>query len=173
MCQGAEVGQAGGARAEGVLAVGVCSRLPPAARAVPLTSEGREQDDRRNKRSRPTGLRDPRTDSWDGGQPVAPPGVGVASLPFASEIVFPTAGHMAGLNLGGRNRPYGFKASFNRTFRVDDGPTGWWVTPYQVGIDQGPVMLMIENYRTGLVWDIARRCPYVVAGLRRAGFRGG
>jgi hypothetical protein len=32
---------------------------------------------------------------------------------------------------------------------------------------------MIENYRTGLIWDIMRRSPYVLAGLRRAGFRGG
>jgi hypothetical protein len=101
------------------------------------------------------------------------PWVVVASLPFAPEIVIPTARHLAGLNLGGRDRPYGFKASFNRTFRVDDSPTGWWVTPYQFGIDQGPVVLMIENYRTGLIWDIARRCPYIVAGLRRAGFTGG
>ena len=49
----------------------------------------------------------------------------------------------------------------------------WWVTPYQFGIDQGPVALMIENYRTGLIWDLTRRCPYFVAGLRRAGFTGG
>jgi len=35
------------------------------------------------------------------------------------------------------------------------------------------VVLMIENYRSGLVWDIMRRCPYLVAGLRRAGFTGG
>jgi len=39
-------------------------------------------------------------------------------------------------------------------------------------IDQGPVALMIENYRTGLIWEIMRRCPYVKVGLRRAGFRG-
>jgi hypothetical protein len=32
---------------------------------------------------------------------------------------------------------------------------------------------MIENYRTGMIWDITRRCPYFVAGLRRAGFTGG
>ena len=32
---------------------------------------------------------------------------------------------------------------------------------------------MIENYRTGLVWRVMRQNPYVVAGLRRAGFRGG
>ena len=43
---------------------------------------------------------------------------------------------------------YGFKPSFNQTFAVDDSPTGWWVSPYHFGIDQGPVVLMIENYRT-------------------------
>ena len=32
---------------------------------------------------------------------------------------------------------------------------------------------MIENHLSGLVWDVFRRSPYVVAGLRRAGFRGG
>jgi hypothetical protein len=41
--------------------------------------------------------------------------------------------------------------------------------PYHFGIDQGPVVLMIENYRSGLIWDIMRRCPAVIAGLRRAG----
>ncbi len=53
------------------------------------------------------------------------PWVVVASLPFAPEIVIPAIRHLAGLKLGGRDRPYGFKASFNRTFRVDDSPTGW------------------------------------------------
>jgi hypothetical protein len=101
------------------------------------------------------------------------PWVVVASLPFAPEIVIPTARKLAGMNLGGLDRPYGFRCSFNRTFRVDNSPTGWWVTPYQFGIDQGPVVLMIENYRTGLIWDLMRRCPPVVTGLRRAGFTGG
>ena len=50
---------------------------------------------------------------------------------------------------------------------------GWWMSPYFFGIDQGPVVLMIENYRTGLIWDIMRRCPALLAGLRRAGFAGG
>jgi hypothetical protein len=97
----------------------------------------------------------------------------VASLPFAPEIVIPTARSLAGVKLGGHHRPYGFRCSFNRTFRVDDSPTGWWVTPYQFGIDQGPVVLMIENYRSGLIWGLMRRCPPVVAGLGRAGFTGG
>jgi hypothetical protein len=32
---------------------------------------------------------------------------------------------------------------------------------------------MIENYRSRLIWNIMRRSPYVVAGLKRAGFKGG
>jgi len=100
------------------------------------------------------------------------PWVVVGSLPFAPEIVIPTIGAMARLDLGATDR-YGFKASFNKTYTIADSPTGWWVTPDHFGIDQGPVALMIENYRTGLLWDIMRRSPYVTAGLRRAGFRGG
>ena len=34
-------------------------------------------------------------------------------------------------------------------------------------------MLMIENYRGGLLWRLMRSCPYIVTGLRRAGFDGG
>ena len=79
---------------------------------------------------------------------------------------------MARLDLGATRR-YGFQPSFNQTYEVPDSPTGWWVTRYHFGIDQGPVVLMIENYRTGLIWDVMRRCPYVKAGLRRAGFQGG
>jgi hypothetical protein len=100
------------------------------------------------------------------------PWVAVASLPFAPEIVVPTIRAMAALDLGMTKR-YGFKPSFNQTYAVPDSPTGWWVTPYHFGIDQGPVVLMIENHRTGLVWNIMRRSPYVAAGLRRAGFQGG
>jgi hypothetical protein len=101
------------------------------------------------------------------------PWVVLASLPFAPEVVVPTVCHLAGLKLGGQDRRYGFKPSFNETFRVDDSPIGWWVTPYYFGVDQGPVPLMIENYRSGLIWNVMRRCPYLVAGLRRAGFKGG
>jgi hypothetical protein len=93
------------------------------------------------------------------------PWVAVASLPFAPEIVLPTVRAMARLDLGMTKR-YGFKPSFNQTYEVPDSPTGWWVTPYHFGVDQGPVVLMIENYRTGLIWNIMRRCPYIADGLR-------
>lgn len=100
------------------------------------------------------------------------PWVVVASLPFAPEIVIPTVWNFARMPLG-MTRLYGFKPSFNRTFTVEDSDPGWWVSPYHFGIDQGPVVLMIENYRTGLLWNIMRRCQPIVAGLRRAGFTGG
>ena len=95
----------------------------------------------------------------------------VASLPFAPEIVVPTARNFARMDLG-MTRLYGFKPSFNLTFPHADGTTGW-VTPFHFGIDQGPVVLMIENYRTELLWKIMRRCAPIVTGLRRAGFSGG
>jgi hypothetical protein len=95
----------------------------------------------------------------------------VASLPFAPEIVLPTVRYYEALDLG-MLKPYGFKATFNMTF-PGDGDLAMWVTPYHFGIDQGPVALMIENYRTGYIWEQARRCPIITRGLRRAGFRGG
>ncbi|MBB3148689.1 hypothetical protein FHS21_005137 [Phyllobacterium trifolii] len=100
------------------------------------------------------------------------PWVVVASLPFAPEIVVPTIRNFGRMNIG-MKRLYGFKPSFNPTYAVNDNPTGWWVSPHHFGIDQGPVVLMIENYRSGLLWNIMRRCKPVVTGLRRAGFSGG
>jgi len=97
----------------------------------------------------------------------------VASLPFAPGIVLPAIDHLVhevGLKMGD---PYGFKATFNPTCPArSDNPYGW-VSPWHYGINQGPINLMIENYRTGLVWRLMRSCPYVVTGLRRAGFTGG
>ncbi|MBX5222206.1 hypothetical protein HJC04_18045 [Rhizobium sp. NLR8a] len=100
------------------------------------------------------------------------PWVVIASLPFAPEIVIPTVRNFARMNLG-MTRLYGFKPSFNQTYTLENGDGGSWVSPYHFGIDQGPVVLMIENYRTGLLWNIMRRCAPLVVGLRRAGFSGG
>jgi hypothetical protein len=95
----------------------------------------------------------------------------VASLPFAPEIVLPTIRRFDQMDLG-MLRPYGFKATFNPTFTVEGSDRGW-VSPWHFGIDQGPIILMIENYRSGLIWSLTRRCPAIVTGLRRAGFSGG
>jgi hypothetical protein len=97
----------------------------------------------------------------------------VTSLPFAPEIVVPSIRYYREkLELHVAN-PYGFKATFNPTF-PERGQSKWgWVSPHHYGINQGPIVIMIENDRTELVWNLMRSCPYVVAGLRRAGFKGG
>jgi hypothetical protein len=96
----------------------------------------------------------------------------VTSLPFAPEIVLPAIRHFDSLQLRVDNQ-YGYKATFNPTFQNSVGAERGWVSPYHYGINQGPIVLMIENYRTGLVWQLMRRSPQLVRGLRRAGFGGG
>jgi len=68
---------------------------------------------------------------------------------------------------------YGFKCSFNPTFRAGAESDRGWVASGYYGLDQGPIVLMIENHRTGFFWDLIRRCPYISAGLRKAGFKNG
>jgi hypothetical protein len=75
---------------------------------------------------------------------------------------------------------YGYVDALNPTLSVDVPVhhgrvvpgVGWFDTDC-LGIDQGPILAMIENHRTGLVWRVMRRNPHVVRGLRRAGFTGG
>ncbi|MBA3755297.1 MAG: hypothetical protein H0X02_03295 [Nitrosomonas sp.] len=97
----------------------------------------------------------------------------VASLPFAHEIVLPTLDfciHQVKLT---NSNPYGFKATFNPTYPIkSDSPYGW-VSPWHYGINQGPIVLKIENYRTGFVWQLMRNCSYIINGLQRASFGGG
>ena len=96
-----------------------------------------------------------------------------ASLPFAPEIVLPALDYcIHDIKLTESNR-YGFKASFNPTYPTEHGHPHGWVSPWHFGLNEGPTVLMVENYRSGLLWQLMRECPYVVDGLRRAGFTGG
>lgn len=96
----------------------------------------------------------------------------VASLPFAPEIVLPTITDFLRYHRSSDHR-YGFKATFNPTFPDPEGVANGWVSPWHFGINEGPIVTMIENYKSGLVWQLMRGCPYLVAGLRAAGFTGG
>ena len=97
----------------------------------------------------------------------------VASLPFAPEIVLPTVRNFVQHFELEQPDEYGFKASFNATFPDESGNPHGWVSPWNYGLNQGPILLMIENYRTEFLWRLLRRSPYFVNGLRRAGFSGG
>lgn len=111
---------------------------------------------------------------------LSPTAVG-GSVPFAPEITIPALKAMAsryGEPLYGK---YGFLDAFNPSFTFNDmkpqhgrviPEKGWFDTDY-LGIDQGPILVMIENYRTGLIWKTLQKNPYIRKGLERAGFTGG
>jgi len=86
----------------------------------------------------------------------------LSSLPFAPEIVLPTIksiNEKYGEKLWGK---YGYYDSFN--------PTAGWVNDDFIGIDQGPMLIMIENFRTGLVWNHVMQDPIIQKGLNILGF---
>lgn len=109
------------------------------------------------------------------------PAAAGGSIAFAPEIVVPSLVAMRsryGTPLFGR---YGFVDAFNPTLRTN-GPQlhhgaivnglSWFDTDY-LGIDQGPIIAMTENWRSGMIWNLLRRDADIVRGMCRAGFTGG
>ena len=111
------------------------------------------------------------------------PWAAIASLPFAPEIVLDEIRHLNQL-IGHSPAGYGFHASFNLSYPEDattgvvcNGDAGEhlraWVSPWHFALNQGPIVLMIENYRSRMVWNQMRDCAPIRLGLQRAGFHGG
>ena len=108
------------------------------------------------------------------------PTAAVSSVAFTPAISIEAAAAMIERHGERLYRQYGFIDSFNETLRIDVEPqdgtiipgVGWFNTDY-LGIDQGPIVLMIENYRSGLIWETMKKNPHVIRGLQRAGFTGG
>jgi hypothetical protein len=108
------------------------------------------------------------------------PNAAAGAIPFAPEIAIPAVREMHrryGKYIYGK---YGFLDAFNPTFTFDvplrhgrrvDG-VGWVADDY-LGIDQGPILAMIENYRSGLIWRVMRKNAYLRRGVVQAGFTGG
>jgi hypothetical protein len=102
------------------------------------------------------------------------------SIAFTPEVVIPALVRMREKYGDDLFSSYGFLDSFNPSFDVDIKPQhgkvvrgiGWFDTDY-LGIDQGPIIAMIENYRSDLVWKTMRKNKYIVSGLKKAGFSGG
>lgn len=92
---------------------------------------------------------------------LAPTAVG-GSVAFAPEVCIPALRHLYDTYRANLWTRYGFRDAFNR--RV-----GWW-GPDTLGIDQGPFVLMIENYRTQRIWRRLMQAPEIQRGLERAGF---
>ena len=108
------------------------------------------------------------------------PTAAASSLPFAPEIVVPALLEMKKRYGDWIYGHYGFLDAFNPSFNYDipvsQGRTikgkGWVDNDY-LGIDQGPIIAMTENYRSDLVWRVMRGHPAIRRGLERAGFTGG
>ncbi|MEO6191714.1 MAG: glucoamylase family protein [Thermoanaerobaculia bacterium] len=108
------------------------------------------------------------------------PTAAISSIVFTPELSIAALREMKdryGKNLYSK---YGFLDAFNPTLRTSQGVASGHVDPAQgwfdvdyLGIDQGPIVAMIENHRSGLVWKTMRKNPHIVRGLKRAGFRGG
>ena len=110
---------------------------------------------------------------------IAPTAAG-GSIAFAPDIVVPALAEMKRRYGAAIYNEYGFVDAFNPSFhtatRLRTGrlvPGLGWVDSVQLGIDQGPIVLMIENWRSDFVWNVMKKNPYIRKGLQRAGFEGG
>lgn len=93
---------------------------------------------------------------------VISPTAAIASLPYWPEAALRALRHFRyalGDRIWGR---YGFTDAFNQS-------RGWYATSY-LAIDQGPIVCMIENHRSGLLWRLFMSAPEAGRGLRRLGF---
>ena len=90
------------------------------------------------------------------------PYAAISSIVFAPEIVIPTINSFNEKYANGLWSNYGYVDAFN--------PTLNWFNKEYIGIDQGPLLLMIENFRSGLVWNYVMKDSVILNGLKRLGF---
>lgn len=103
------------------------------------------------------------------------------SIAFAPEITLPALMAMQAKYGEKLYTRYGFKDAFNPSFTFTDAgsrsgtvdPQLGWIARDHLGIDQGPILAMLENHRSGLIWKTMRKSPHIRNGLKKLGFRGG
>ncbi len=108
------------------------------------------------------------------------PSAAVSAIAFAPEIAKPAIEELHrryGEHIFSR---YGFVDALNPSFDCDVPlalghcvPGLGWVDTDYLGIDQGPILAMLENYQSELVWGTMRKNAHLRRGLTRAGFSGG
>jgi hypothetical protein len=101
------------------------------------------------------------------------PTAAAGSIPFAPEICIPALKYMWKTHYHNLVDEYGFRDAFNLTYVWGKDKEKGWFDPDYIGIDQGPIVLQIENHQSELVWNIMKKNPYIIAGLKKAGFTGG
>ena len=90
------------------------------------------------------------------------PYAAISSIVFAPEVVLPNIKNLNKKYGAGLWKEYGYVDAFN--------PTLNWFNKEYIGIDEGPLLLMIENFRTGLVWNYVMKDQIIQKGLNRLGF---
>lgn len=98
------------------------------------------------------------------------PSATLASIPFAPAIAMSAVRHLFE-RYPEMAAEYMLPSGLNPTF-AGNGRRCWRSEDY-FGLDQGIIVMMIENYRSQLIWNLMRQCPYIRIGLQRAGFTGG
>ena len=101
---------------------------------------------------------------------IAPTAAG-GSVPFAPDECIDALFEMKQVYGDKIYKEFGFIDAFNLTYKDDNGNN--WYDHMYLGIDQGPVLIQLENYETGFVWDLMKKNKYIVNGLRKASFKGG
>jgi len=102
---------------------------------------------------------------------IAPTAAG-GSIAFAPEICIPALQEMKKRHGAKLYDKYGFKDAFNMSIAYTDGTQGWYDKDY-LGIDQGPILIQLENWRTRIIWTTMKKNKYIREGLKKAGFTGG
>lgn len=93
---------------------------------------------------------------------VISPTAALSSMPFTPAESM-KALHFFYYTLGDKTwKPYGFIDAFELG-------KPWFANSF-LAIDQGPIMVMIENHRSGLLWNLMKTCPEVKAGMKKLGF---
>jgi len=109
------------------------------------------------------------------GVPYGPDDGTIAPWAMLATVPFDAAGALRGTRHLLRSYPQvcaqdRLSSGFNPTL---DAAQGGWLSEGWYGLDQGLLVIMIENHRTGLIWELTRQCPFMRAGLLGAGFTGG
>jgi hypothetical protein len=93
---------------------------------------------------------------------VIQPTAALSSFPYTPEYSMQALKHFY-YDLGDKIwGPYGFADGFSESHN--------WYAKTHLAIDEGPIVVMIENYRTGLIWKLFMNCPEIKTGLRNLGF---
>jgi hypothetical protein len=93
---------------------------------------------------------------------VISPTAALSAFPYTPEYSMQALKHFY-FDLGGKIwGQYGFTDAFSES-------KNWYAQSY-LAIDQGPIVVMIENYRSGLCWKLFMSCPEIQGGLKKLGF---